>query len=168
MKKVRYATGALAALGTMPALALVTPPAAAAVTQAPARTGKTVSLTAAATAAPCDARSASSLGGTFSALIKYSRGNGCIGLVSGILEHHTNSGWWMRVRSYANGNLSHNRFNKNGIIHVASSISDVGGHNIKFKSFPFNTHISMVCEAMVRSTSPTVVQFGPKCEGTGF
>ena len=50
MKKVRYATGALAALGTMPALALVTPPAAAAVTQAPARTGKTVSLTAAAAA----------------------------------------------------------------------------------------------------------------------
>lgn len=156
MKKVRYAAGALAALGAMPALALVTPPAAAAVTQASARTGKTVSLT----AAPCDARTASSPGGTFSTAIAYSRDNGCIGGVAGILKNHTNAGWWLRVRSYVGGNLSYNRFNKDE--HIVRSTSAV------WTSAPRHISVSQVCEALVRSTSPTVVQFGPKCMRTGF
>lgn len=161
MKKVRYATGALAALGAMPALALATPPAgaathpAAAASQAAARTGKTVSLTA---ARPCNARVASSPGGTFSAAIVYSRDIGCIGGVAGVLKNHTNAGWWMRVRSYVGGHFS-SHFNSRPIVSNGNEV---------FTSAPRTMSVSMVCEAMVRSTSSHVVQFGPKCERTGF
>ena len=83
-KKVRYAAGALGALGVMPALGLVTP---AAATQAPAaRTGKTVSLAPlATTAAACEARSSGSTSeyDNFAGFIDYSRDNGCIGKVRG-------------------------------------------------------------------------------------
>jgi hypothetical protein len=161
MKKVRYAAGAIGALGAMPALGLVMPPATAA-THAQARTGKTVSLsplTPRVPDAPCNARIAQSQAGDFFARIIYSRDIGCIGEVSGIFGHHTNTGWWMRVRSYVNNNLVSTRYNKNGTI-ARSSIS--------FSSFPHHTGISQVCEAMIRSSAPGTVRFGPICERTGF
>jgi hypothetical protein len=84
-KKVRYAAGALGALGVMPALGLVTP-AAAAATQAPARTGKTVNQAPLASANTCigDGHFASiptnnGLRGGMS----YSIFNGCVGHVYG-------------------------------------------------------------------------------------
>ena len=152
MKRVKYLAAALPA-----AVGLAAPvTAAAATTHASGRTGKAVSLAA---AAPCDARIATSPGGTFSAGIIYSRDNGCIGVVVGSLKHHSNAGWWMRIRSYVGGNLTYNRFNK---------IENVAGNTISWHSAPLHLSVSQVCEALVRSTSPTVVQFGPKCERTGF
>jgi hypothetical protein len=149
----------------MPALGLVMPPATAA-THAQARTGKTVSLgplIPRVPDAPCNARHshAQTNGGTgdFGASIYYSRDIGCIGEVVGILLNHTNTGWWMRVRSYVNNDLVSTRYNKNGTINRTL---------ISFSSFPHHTGISQVCEAMIRSTSPSVVKFGPICERTGF
>jgi hypothetical protein len=168
MKKVRYAAGALGALGVMPALGLVTPAATAATTtHAPTRTGKTVSLVPA-TSAPCDARHALGGPGTgrFSASITFSRDIGCIGEVSGDLHNDTNTGLWMRVRSYANGNqVGPTRFNKSGHIHNTS-----GHHSITWSSFPFTRGIQQVCEAVVPAAAPgTVINGGgPVCERTGF
>jgi hypothetical protein len=165
MKKVRYAAGALGALGVMPTLGLVTP-AATAATPPPARTGKTVSL-APATNAPCDARKA--LGGpkgNFSASIHFSRDIGCIGEVSGTLHNNTHTGLWMRVRSYANGHqVGPTRFNKSGHIHNTS-----GHHSITWSSSPFTRGIQQVCEAVVAAAaSNTVINGGgPVCETTGF
>ena len=90
MKRVKYLAAAIPA-----AVGLAAPvTAAAATTQTPAGTGKTVSLTAAPAARV--ARSSAAPGGTFSTWIFYSRDNGCIGDVHGILNEHTNTGWWMK------------------------------------------------------------------------
>jgi hypothetical protein len=163
MKKVRYAAGALGALGAVPTtLGLVTP-AAAAATQAPSGNSKTVSLAAVATTAPCNARGAGSGSGmvNFTASISYSRDNGCIGGVHATLNQHTGKGYWMRVRSYTNGHLAYSRFNKNGVISKPTS-------TINWHSTPRHTGIGQVCEAVVRSTAPGTVLYGPRCENTGY
>lgn len=155
MKRVKYLAAALPA-----AAGLAVPvAAAAATTHASARTGKTVSLTAA--APPCNARTASSGGTTFKGGIVYSKDNGCVHEVFGVLHNHTNTGWWMRVHSYYSG-VGFSQFLSDG--HINHSQND-----ITWQFFPVSdTGVKMVCEALVRSTSPNVVQFGPKCERTGF
>jgi hypothetical protein len=161
MKKVRYAASVLGALGVVPALG-VTAHAANATTDAPASTGKTVSL-ATATAAPaapaCDARSGSSTKGHFTGIIFYSRDIGCIGDVFGDVTGTTATGLWMRVRSYTNGHLISSRFNKHGHIHANS---------VSWSSTPRTTGIQQVCEAIVSAQTPTHVIYGPVCETTGF
>lgn len=157
MKKVRYAAGALGALGAMPAMGLVMPPAAAA-THVSARTGKTVSLTQLTPDVSCDARNATGTVNNFSATIYYSRDIGCIGQVKGVLYNHSNTNWWMRVRSYSAHGV-YSRFNTSGIIR---------GNDIYFSSRPFGMRITQVCEAMVRASNPGTVKFGPICEKTGY
>lgn len=183
MKKVRYA-GVVGALGVIPALALTTP-AATAATRTHASTRKVVSLihTDAATAAtaassspsgvsvspgaanpPCNARKArahtSNLFGILTATIHYSRDIGCIGQVHGVLQSQDIPGLLMRVRSYVNGRALPQKFLK-GHIHGSN-------HSITYTSYPHQTGVTQVCEAIVFSTSPTKPVAGPICEQTGF
>jgi hypothetical protein len=165
MKKVRYAAGAIGALGAVPALGLMTTTATAA-THVPARTGKIVSLINRAPDAPdaaCLARSTSNGGTDIFVKFYYSRDIGCVGSLTGHLLNHTNTGWWMRVRSYHNNHLSWSRFNKFGHIHNGN-----GSNSIQFSSLPHHSKISNVCEAMVRAASSSKVKYGPICELTGF
>ncbi len=168
-KKVRYAAGDLGALGVMPALGLVTPAAATAATQAPARTGKSVSLAPLATANTCpgDAHQVSS--GTnfdsFLGSISYSIDNGCIGRVHGALSL-TSTHWWLRVRAYATpgGKPTKSYYNKNG--HIKGPIMDPT--SISWTSNPHIPGIKQICEAAVKSGNPAKGIFGPVCESTYY
>lgn len=157
MKTVRYAVGALGAIGVVPTLGL-TAPVAAAATQAPATTGKTVSLL---TDAPgCNARHTANYATGLSGAITYSRDNGCIGSVWGrIFIQNPPTGLWMRVRFWANGNMISQRMNKNG---------HIGNHSIHWSSSPRIMGVQKVCETIVPSNAPTRSLYGPVCEDTGF
>jgi hypothetical protein len=163
MKKVRYAAGAIGVIGAVPAIGLMTTPATAA-THAPARTGKTVALTSQVPRIPdvaCDARSAVASATDIKATIFYSRDTGCVHSVIGYLFNHTNTGWWMRIRSYVGGILTYSKFDSRGLIQASHD-------RIRFQSLRSHMHVSKVCEAMVRSTSDTQVKYGPICEATGY
>src|SRR5215470_13287684 len=139
------------------------PPATAA-THVSARTGKTVSFGSRTPRIPdatCNARYASSRATDIKGAISYSRDNGCVGLVSGYLYNHKNTDWWMRVRSYTRSGLRYSRFNTAGVIEASKD-------RIFFLSGPHHGTITKVCEAMVRSSAPGTVRYGPVCENTGY
>ena len=164
MKKVRYMLGAAGALALTPALGALTPPAAgAAVTAhiAAGQGGKTVSLnhgTAAASPLACLAQShkkkhsgtgvnkfSVSTGGTFGVLTP------CLGYDSATL-YHRQAGLRLRVRTYLNG-VEKTWPLQPGLIS--------GGTTFFRKSL--NTQADQVCDALVYSTSPKTVAFGPVC-----
>jgi hypothetical protein len=164
MKKVRYAAGALGAVGVMPALGLMAPAANAAIAQPAAATGKTVNTAVLLPdAAACTARhshsSTESGGGLirFRGYIAYSRDTGCIGQVIGHVYGNTGSGIDMRVRFYDNG------LKKTQLI--AGTINKVND-SISYSYSPFYPHAKMVCETPVYTNGDSVTS--PACETTGY
>jgi hypothetical protein len=163
-KKVRYAAGALGALGVMPALALVTPGAAAAA-QAPPRTGKTVSLAPLVPAATCTGTGHAKLptnGNGMDGVIVFSKDNGCIYRVDGFVPG-AHSSLSMRVRYYKGGA-------QYGPTHYVGW-SPIGTNSISTvwvsSPNPRPTSIGKVCEAIVSPGMAHKVKYGPVCESTG-
>ena len=162
MKKVRYMIGAAGALAMTPAIGALTPAAHAATAHTAATpSGKTVSLnhhtTSAATLA-CPAQShkkahsgtgvnkfSVSTGGTFD------QNTPCLGYDSASLAHRQ-AGLKYRVRTYLNG--------------VQKSWGLTGGTvSLGHTGFSrtLNTQADKVCDALVYSTSPKTVAYGPVC-----
>jgi hypothetical protein len=162
MKKVRYMIGAAGALALAPALGAVTPAANAATAQGAAgQGGKTVSLNHSTTsAAPfaCLAQSVRrkhsgtgvnkfsvTIGGTFDELTP------CVGFDSAVLDHRQ-GGLKLRVRTYLNG-VEHGWGLRGGLV---SGGTTTFAHSL-------NAPMNRVCDALVYSTSPTTVAYGPVC-----
>jgi hypothetical protein len=155
MKKVRYALGAL---GAVPALGLAAPAATATTHAPPTVKGRHGAQVPAITT--CNARHLGNYTYGMSGNIVYSRYNGCIGEAWGrIFIQPPPTGLWMRVKFYANGAAFKTNMNKNG---------HIGHSSIHWSSNPFVKGVQQVCEAVVPSTAPSRVLYGPVCEPTGY
>jgi hypothetical protein len=159
MKKVRYAAGALGALGVVPALGLITPAATAATTQASATAGKTVTLLPGTD--HCNTRHAHEIKPRMKGYIAFSRDEGCIGSVIGHYYADAKRGRDMRVRYYG-GNLALvSEREVTGTIHHHN-------HSISFRSNSvYLYHIEQVCETIVSDNNKVVIA-GPACQDTGW
>ena len=152
MKKVRYMIGAAGALAMTPALGPLTP----AANAATAHTALNHGTTSAAIACPAQSHKkghsgtgvnkfAVSTGGTFDQLTP------CLGYDSATLAHRQ-GGLKYRVRTYLNG------VQKSWGL-TGGTVS--GGHTTFSRTL--NTQADKVCDALVYSTSPNTVAYGPVC-----
>ena len=166
MKKVRYVTGALGALGMLPATGLAAPAAGAATTHPPATAGKSVRQPShtGTTSVPCFSSHKHTSATNIRGYISYDAGSGCIGFV---LVHRYNGhprGELARVRFYSPlSPAPHSTFYLHGTIHSQSN------HNsISFKWNPYINGVAMACEAIVHSSTSHKLIAGPVCQTTGY
>jgi hypothetical protein len=163
MKKVRYIIGAAGALAMTPAIGALTPAAQAATAQTAApHSGKTVSLNrnTALAAIGCPGQSPTvrkAHSGTgvnkfsVSALGDFAQLTGCLGSTYATL-HHRQAGLRLRIRTYVNGVQK---------TWPLTTGLESGGTTYFFRTL--NTPADKVCDALVRSTSPNIVEYGPVC-----
>jgi hypothetical protein len=177
MKKVRYAAGALGALGLLPATALAAPAAAATRPSAPPgksvrlAAGKTVRLDASTAVNDCQEHNAVSSLKSIRGYIAFSRATGCVGQVighyyAGVHQSCEVTSTEMRVRFYSPGTDGPRSARwVTGTIHgctVSYRWSQAGGI--------VAPHVGKVCEEIFSSILGTVgvALTSAVCENTGY
>ncbi len=164
-KKVRYAAGALGALGMMPAVGLAALPATAA-THTPAATGKTVAaqLPNAPAVLPCLDHYVPGSGPNLTGNIYVSHLHGCVGEVGAYVSgNHT--AYDMRVRYYHKGTQIYpTSYYQNGIYSPPHGLTVWSA----YPKSPLKTGVTQVCQAITTTGPGFTVKDGPICENTGY
>ncbi len=166
MKKVRYAAGAIGALGMLPATGLAAHAATAATIKPSATTGKSVRLLPrAALTVTCDSKHKHTSSANIRGYISYDSPTGCVGFVQVHRYNGHPTHELARLRFY-----SPDHSGGPALTWYIPGTINAGNNSILFKSSPNIYSVTMVCEEIVHSSTnhDPVSGISPVCQTTGF